>query len=37
MARYPGRRSIKYTRERAERCLDSAKRIIEWVKKIADP
>ncbi|MEM4412152.1 MAG: HEPN domain-containing protein [Thermofilum sp.] len=34
---YPGERAISYTRERAERCLKSAKSIISWVKEVADP
>jgi len=29
--------AISYTRERAERCLKSAKSIINWVKEVADP
>lgn len=37
LSRYPGKRAISYTRERAERCLRSAKVIIDWVKKVADP
>ncbi|MEM2234960.1 MAG: HEPN domain-containing protein [Desulfurococcaceae archaeon] len=37
LSRYPGRRAITYTRARAERCLSLAKKIVEWVKSIADP
>lgn len=36
-SRYPGRKAITYTRERAERCLLYSKRIITWVKGVADP
>ncbi|MDK6028730.1 HEPN domain-containing protein [Ignisphaera sp. 4213-co] len=37
LSRYPGRKTIKYNRERAERCLGSAKKVVEWVKRVADP
>lgn len=37
LSRYPGKRAISYTRERAERCLQSAKLIIDWVREVADP
>ncbi|MEM1606034.1 MAG: HEPN domain-containing protein [Fervidicoccaceae archaeon] len=37
LSRYPGRRTITYTRTRAERCLSLARRVVEWVKNIADP
>lgn len=37
LSRYPGKRAITYTRARAERCLSLARRIVEWVKSIADP
>lgn len=37
LSRYPGRRAIVYTKSRAERCLLFAKRVIEWVKGVADP
>ncbi|MEM1909221.1 MAG: HEPN domain-containing protein [Thermofilaceae archaeon] len=37
LSRYPGKRAINYTRERAERCLKSARSIINWVKEVADP
>lgn len=37
LSRYPGRRVITYTKDRAERCLSLAKSVAEWVKKIADP
>jgi len=33
MARYPGRKPLKYNRELAKRCLKYAKEIIKWVKK----
>ncbi|MEM4925777.1 MAG: HEPN domain-containing protein [Thermofilaceae archaeon] len=37
LSRCPGERAISYTRERAERCLKSARSIINWVKEVADP
>ncbi|MCS7103645.1 MAG: HEPN domain-containing protein [Candidatus Korarchaeum sp.] len=37
LSRYPGKRAISYTKERAERCLRSAKLIVGWVKEVADP
>ena len=37
LSRYPGRRAISYTKQRAERCLAYAKKIVEWVRSIADP
>ncbi len=33
MARYPGRTPGRYDRERAERCISYAERIVEWVEK----
>lgn len=36
LSRYPGRRVLTYTKSRAERCLTFAKRVIDWVKKVAD-
>jgi len=35
LARYPGRRSLRYTASRGRRCVDSAKTIIGWVKGVA--
>ncbi len=32
MARYPGRKPVKYDSGLARRCIGYAKRIIEWVK-----
>ncbi len=37
LSRYPGRRSIRYDRERASRCLESSRKIVEWVKRLGDP
>lgn len=37
LSRYPGKRAINYTRERAERCLKYAKLIVSWVREVADP
>ena len=36
-SRYPGKRALSYNKERAERCLNSAKLILSWVKEVADP
>ena len=35
MARYPGRKPVRYDRGLSERCLRYARRIIEWVKEEA--
>jgi len=35
MARYPGRKPVVYNRSLAERCLEYARRIIQWVEKQA--
>ncbi|BEP16727.1 HEPN domain-containing protein [Pyrofollis japonicus] len=35
MARYPGRKPLRYDRELGERCLRYARRIIDWVKEAA--
>ncbi len=35
MARYPGRKPVKYERGLAERCLRYAETVIEWVKEQA--
>ena len=35
LARYPGRKPIKYSKETAKRCLEYARRIIKWVKEKA--
>ncbi len=32
-AEYPGRTPGRYDRERAERCISYAERIVEWVEK----
>ncbi|MEZ0345803.1 MAG: HEPN domain-containing protein [Infirmifilum sp.] len=37
LSRYPGKRAIAYTKTRAERCVFYAKKIVEWVKRFADP
>ncbi len=37
LLRYPGKRTIRYTKDRADRCLKSARIITEWVKNVADP
>ncbi|MDT7889405.1 MAG: hypothetical protein RQ885_10590 [Desulfurococcales archaeon] len=37
LSRYPGRRAIRYNRERANRCLESSRKIVEWVKRLEDP
>ncbi|MEM1610764.1 MAG: HEPN domain-containing protein [Sulfolobales archaeon] len=37
LSRYPSRRSIRYDRERASRCVESGRRIVEWVRRLADP
>uniref|UniRef100_A0A7C5TGT3 HEPN domain-containing protein n=1 Tax=Ignisphaera aggregans TaxID=334771 RepID=A0A7C5TGT3_9CREN len=37
LSRYPGKHSIKYTIDRGRRCVEYAKKIVEWVKSIADP
>ena len=37
LARYPGRRVYTYTAERGRMCIDCAEKIVEWVKKAADP
>lgn len=35
LSRYPGRGALSYTKNRAERCLKSAKTIIKWVRDVA--
>ena len=37
LSRYPGRRAINYTEERAARCLRYSRLIVGWVRKVADP
>jgi HEPN domain-containing protein len=37
LARYPGRRVYTYTAERGRTCVECAEKIVEWVKKVADP
>jgi HEPN domain-containing protein len=37
LARYPGKRVYTYTAERGRMCIDCAEKIVEWVKKAADP
>ncbi|MEM3372095.1 MAG: HEPN domain-containing protein [Candidatus Korarchaeum sp.] len=37
LSRYPGKRAMSYSKERAERCLRSAKLIVSWVREVADP
>jgi len=32
LARYPGKKPLKYNRELAKRCLKYAREIIKWVK-----
>lgn len=33
LARYPGRKPLEYNRDRARRCINQAKSIIDWVLK----
>ena len=35
MARYPGKKPFRYTREAGERCIMYAGKIIEWVESQA--
>jgi len=37
LARYPGRRVYTYTAERGRTCVECAEKIVEWVKRVADP
>jgi len=37
LARYPGRKPFEHNHGRGVRCLEQARNIVEWVKKIADP
>lgn len=37
LSRYPGRKSIKYTKQRAKHCLNYSKKIVECVKGLTDP
>ena len=38
LARYPGRKPLEYTRQRAERCIELARSIVGWAERLAqDP
>ncbi len=37
LARYPGRKPFEYNHSRGMRCLEQARNIVEWVRKVADP
>ena len=36
MARYPGRKPFRYDRFAGERCLEYARRIVQWVEEAAE-
>ena len=37
LARYPGRKPLKYNENRGKRCIEQAKAIIKWVLEHGDP
>jgi HEPN domain-containing protein len=37
LARYPGKRVYSYTSERGRLCVEYAEKVVEWVRKTADP
>lgn len=37
LARYPGRKPLEYNRDRARRCINQARAIINWVLGHGDP
>ena len=37
LARYPGRGVYTYTAERGRTCVESASRVVSWVRSVADP
>ncbi|MEM2021367.1 MAG: HEPN domain-containing protein [Zestosphaera sp.] len=37
LSHYLRKHAVRYARDRAERCLKSAKVVIEWVMRVADP
>jgi HEPN domain-containing protein len=37
LSRYPGKRVYSYTSERGRLCVEYAEKVVEWVRRTADP